>query len=241
MKTSFLVWAVVALGISAPAQAQDSGRPAWRVDLAAYPYQRVIGNDTDFTATINGRLPGRFSYFSYTNFKGLLTSGSAFADRSEQNLRFALSENSPFDLAVQGIFVRGDGNDFVQAGLSWRVHDTPGLSGFFDRINFVWRVTALPVRWGAKDSAADAWELKNFFRLTVPEVSDRMYLSGFYNKTFNEDVADFVPSRPVVSEVQFGIRTWDNIYLIAEYRVNERRDGKNHNLAAGLEYKLRFR
>lgn len=46
-------------------------RPNWRIDVSLYPYQRTVESDVDSTLTINGNLPGRFSYFSFNNFKGV--------------------------------------------------------------------------------------------------------------------------------------------------------------------------
>lgn len=69
---------------------------------------------------LNGNLPGRFSYFSFTNLKGIATTGSTRFDRSEQNLRIRIVDGMPFDVNLQALFIDGDGNDFYQAGLGWR-------------------------------------------------------------------------------------------------------------------------
>ena len=106
--------------------AQEGGPPKLAVDFSLYPYLHTIKDDVDFTITTNAALPGRFSYFSYINMKGVVSSGSAVFDRSEQNLRYSVSEKLPLDLNFQGVLVHGDGNDFYQLGIGWRIHDTPG-------------------------------------------------------------------------------------------------------------------
>jgi len=240
-KYGLSIVAVCALAGPAVCAAQEGVvRPNWRIDVSLYPYQRTVESDVDFTLTINGNLPGRFSYFSFNNFKGVTSSDSAVFDRSKQKLYFKISEKLPFDLTAQGVLVRGDSNDFYQSGIRWRISDTSGFAKFFKQITFVLHASVLPFRWGTDKSASDAWVLESFFRLTAPKLSKRLYLSGFFDKTFNEDVPGFMPPRPVIAEVQVGYRVWKQLHMVAEFRLNERRRSQNRNTAAGLEYKFRF-
>jgi len=224
--------------IATGAFAQDKAPPSWFVDFSLYPYQRSVENDVDFTTTIRGNLPGRFSYFGYLNFKGVATSGSAVFDRSEQNLRYSISDKIPIDLNVQGVLVRGDGNDFYQVGFGWRLNDTPGWQDFFDRINLSYRMTFQLRRFGVDDNAG--WAMEHFFRMTFPGVSERLYLSGFVDQIFDQPGPDAWPSNPVVGEMQLGVRLWNRFYAIGEYRVNQKRVGDEENFAAGIEYKVRW-
>ena len=108
--------------IATGAFAQHKAPPSWFVDLSLYPYQHTVDNDADFTTTIRGNLPGRFSYFGYLNFKGVATSGSAVLDHSEQNLRYSISDKIPIDLNFQGVLVRGDGDEEnFAAGIEYKV------------------------------------------------------------------------------------------------------------------------
>ena len=59
--------------IATGALAQETAPPSWFIDFSLYPYQHTVDNDVDFTTTIRGNLPGRFSYFGYLNFKGVTT------------------------------------------------------------------------------------------------------------------------------------------------------------------------
>ena len=226
------------LFVVSTADAQNSGPPKGTIDFNLYPYQHTLDDDTDFTMTTNAKLPGRFSYFSYMNFKGVLSGGSAFLVRSEQDLRYSLSDSSPLDLIMEGVLVKGDGNDFSQLGLGWRLHDTPGWQDFFDRIHLLYRVTFYLKRFGVEDT--NAWAIKHWFKLTFPEKFDRMYLSGYINQTFGQDLPESMPDNPVVSEVQVGVRLWNRFYAIGEYRVNQYRIGDESNFAAGIEYKFRW-
>jgi hypothetical protein len=229
-------FAVVLIAMSA--RAENERAPWLRVDASLYPYQHTLDGDVDFTTTINARVSKRFSYFSFINFKGVVTSGSAVFDRSEQNLRYSMSDRLPLDLSLQGVLARGDGNDFYQAGVSWRVHDTPGWQDFFDRVSVVYRLTLQLRRFETDNN--DAWQMEHYFRMTFPQVSDRLYLSGFVDQTFDEDLPDALPRSPIVAEVQFGVRVFDHFYAISEYRVNQKRLGDEHNFAAGIEYKMRW-
>lgn len=218
------------------ANAQNSGPPKLTIDFSLYPYQRMVDNDNDFTVTTNANLPGRFSYFSYLNFKGVVTDGDSEFARSEQNLRYTLSEKLPLDLNFQAVFAGGAGDDFSQLGLGWRINDTPAWADFFDRINMVYRLTFHLQRFASDDSGA--WGLEHWFKVTFPGRFDRVYLSGFVDQTFGQDLPAALPSNPVIGEVQLGVRLWDRFYAIGEYRVNQLRVGDENNFAAGIEYKF---
>ncbi|MGI9235918.1 MAG: hypothetical protein ACR2QZ_00890, partial [Woeseiaceae bacterium] len=148
------------------------------------------------------------------------------------------SDRLPLDLSIQGVLIRGDGNDFYQAGLSWRIHNTPGWQSFFERINLIYRLTFQLRRYNVDDNGA--WQMEHFFRMTFPKISDRLYLSGFVDQTFDEDLPDALPSSPIVAEIQLGTRIFDRFYAIGEYRINQKRLGDEHNVAVGIEYKFRW-
>lgn len=233
---SLLAVALVAGGVSVDsALAQDAGPPRLRADFSLYPLQRTVKDDVDSTTTINARLSSRLTYFGYVNMRGTVTDGPAVFARSEQNLRYSVSDRLPLDLNFQGVLVRGDGNDFYQLGLSWRVNDTPGLERFFDRIDMIYRMTFQLKRFDFEDDSA--WQIEHFFRVNL---SERFYLSGFVDQTFNLDTAGAPSRSPIVAEVQLGMRLFDNFYAITEFRNNDFRTGNESNLAAGIEYKFRW-
>jgi hypothetical protein len=215
--------------------ASGQGRPLASIDTNLYPYQSQVDNDTDLTFNTNIRFPARFSYFSYVNFRGATTGEALNFSRSEQNLRWAIAEKLPLDLNFQAVLAGGSGNDFSQLGLGWRVHNTPGLSSFFRRINLIYRITFQFKRFGNSDNKS--WQTEQYFKMTFPGLSKRLYLSGFVDQTYDLDSPVGLPKRPVVAEVQAGFRLWKNFYGVAEYRVNDFRSGNNYNLAAGIEYK----
>lgn len=227
------------LTIAATATAAAEGPPRLRVDTSLYPYLDRVGNDTDLSIAINARLPARISYFSYINVRGAAASGSFKFSRSEQNLRWALSETLPIDIGYQAVFVGSGDYDFSQLGLSWRVHDTPGIDDFLDRINLIYRVTVYLERFSSGNDSA--WQMEHSFRMNFPGLSERLYLGGFVDHTFDHDLPDSFPGAPIVAEIQGGVRVWKDFYLVAEYRVNEFRQGNEHNLAAGIEYKYAWR
>ncbi len=222
-----------------PALSGAQGHPRVSIDTNLYPYQSQVDSDTDLTFISNARLPGRFSYFSYVNFRGATTGDAFDFSRSEQNLRWAISPELPLDLSLQGVLVDGSGNDFTQLGIAWQVHNTPGFDGFFKRINLIYQITFQLKRFGSADDKA--WQIEQYFKVKFPGISDRIYVSGFIDQTFDLDVAGELPSNPVVMEVQAGFRLWKNFYGIAEYRVNDFRLGNEYNLAAGIEYKHAWR
>lgn len=222
-----------------PAVADAQGRPRVSIDSNLYPYQSQIDNDTDLTFVTNARLPARFSYFSYISFRGATNSNSLGFTRSEQTLRWSMADELPVDLSLQGVLVDGPGNDFTQLGISWRVHNTAGLSEFFDRMNLIYRLTFQLKRFGSSDDKA--WQTEQYFKMTFPGISERLYLSGFIDQTHDLAVTEVMPKHPVVAEVQAGIRIWKRVYVVGEYRRNDFRVGRENNFAAGIEVKYALR
>jgi hypothetical protein len=213
--------------------------PRLSVDTSLYPYLDRVETDSDLTLTINAPLPARFSYFGFINNRGVVSDGHASFIRSEQNLRWRISDDLPLDLNVQAIIVDGPGNDVTQVAVAWRVHDTPAFKAFFDRINMIYRLGFYLKRFSSGDDKA--WQMEHFFKMRFPGISDRLYLSGFVDQTFDLGLAEELPESPIVTEIQGGARIWDNFYVIAEYRINQFRLGKEHNLAVGIEYKYAWR
>jgi len=228
--------AVLLLGCAA--QAQESGPPKLTISANLYPYLSSVDDDVDATIQTLAILPGRFSYFSYVNMKGVVTGGSARFDRSEQNLRYSFTDKLPLDLNLQGVFAKGDGNDFYQVGMTWRVHDTSAWTNFFDRNNIIYRLTVQLKQFNT--GASGVWAMEHWFLWRMNKLSDRLYLSGFVDQTFGQDLPDSMPSSPIVAELQLGARVWKDLYAVAEYRINQRRVGDEKNFAVGIEYKLRW-
>jgi hypothetical protein len=141
-----------------PAMAIAQGRPLVSIDSNLYPYQSQIDNDTDLTFITNARLPARFSYFSYINFRGAASGDSFEFTRPEQTLRWGIAENLPLD-----------------------------LSEFFDRINLIYRITFQLKRFGSTDNKA--WQTEQYLQMKFPQLSERVYLSGFIDQTFDLDHA----------------------------------------------------
>lgn len=225
--------------LSLPAFATDKpAPPKLAIDVILYPYQHKVDDDTDLSLTINAPLPARFSYFSFLNLRGVIGDGGITLNRTEQNLRWALAENFPVDLNLQAIIIEGAGNDVWQLGLGWRLDDTPYLKSFFDRINLSYRLTLHFKRFSSGDDTV--WQMEHYFRMTFPWISERLYLSGFLDQTFDRDLPDAFPKNPIVTEIQLGVRLFDRFYAVTEYRINENRLSREHNLAAGVEYKFRF-
>jgi len=237
--TGKLVCLLVTVILFVPlSHADESGPPKLSIDANLYPYLDPIKNDTDFTFLINARLPSRFSYFSFQNFKGLTSSDDTKFDRSEQNLRWTIWQDLPVDLNAQGILVDGDGNDIFQLGVGFRLHDVEFLREYLARLNLIYRLSFHVKRFSSGDDSA--WQMEHVFRMTFPGLSDRLYLSGFLDQTFDLDVRNGVPSKPIVTEIQFGTRVYKDLYAVAEYRRNDFRLGAEENFALGVEYKFRW-
>jgi hypothetical protein len=79
--------------------------------------------------------------------------------------------------------------------------------------------------------------MEHSFNLKFPYLSDRLYfLGGGIDHTFNQDL----PDNPIVGEAQLGYRLVENLYAVAEYRINEYRRSDVNNLALGVEDKIKW-
>lgn len=221
--------------------ADGKGRTTGFVDLNVYPYLSDVDQDNLATLNIAVNFKNRFSYFSLTNLgrksraNGL---GDATTYYTEQNLRWKITKESPLDLTLQLNFRSGTDNDRYRLGIRWRLNDTAFLSDFFSTLNARYAINLHAVQFDHEE--AYVWQLEHAFGMTFPDLSDRLYLAGFMDHTFNQDLADSFPTSPIVAEVQLGFHLIEGIYAIAEYRINEYRLSEVDNLAIGVEYKVQW-
>jgi len=211
------------------------------IDVNVYPYLSDVENDNTVTFNIGAKLQNRFSYFGLTNFgnekgEAALTAINTFY--TEQNVRWQISEKSPIDLTLQMNFRSGDDNDRHRLGFRWRINDTEIFNSVFKAINLSWSVNFHLIQI---DSASEnVWQMEHVARMTFPSINNRLYLAGFIDHTFNENLSNNVPKNPMVGEVQLGYRIVENLFFIIEYRVNEYRRSDVNNMGVGLEYLIKW-
>jgi hypothetical protein len=211
------------------------------IDANVYPYLSDVKNDNVITLNILAKLNNRFSYFSLTNF-GNTEDTDALSEinsfYTEQNIRWKISEASPLDLTLQMNFRSGDDNDRHRLGFRWRINDTQFFEQIFEAINLKWSINFHLKQFDSVPE--DVWQMEHVFRMTLPALTNRLYLAGFIDHTFNENLPDNMPNNPVVGEAQLGFRIIENLFIIAEYRVNEYRRADVNNMALGLEYLIKW-
>ena len=211
------------------------------IDFNVYPYLSDVDDDNSVTINLAAKLKHRFSYFSLTNF-GNQSDRSELSDSTsyytEQNIRWAVSDQLPLDLTVQMNFRTGDDNDRHRLGLRWRLDDTVALTSIFDAVHLKYSINWHAVQFDDQDK--HVWQLEHVFKLTFPYLTDRLYLAGFIDHTFNEKLNDNIPSNPVVAEVQLGYRVIENFFLVTEYRINQYRRSDVNNLAIGIQYTVNW-
>lgn len=236
-----LVVQILLVIIFADRVAADSDTGLTLLDINVYPYLSETNSDNYLTVNLAAKLPHRFSYFSLTNV-GRLERGGGLSDKltlyTEQNIRWKISDTSPLDLTAQLNFRTGSENDRYRLGIRWRLNDTPGISDLFAKLNLKYSLNWHVVQFDHED--ADVWQLEHVFGMKFPYLSDRLYLSGFVDHTFNQDLAADFPENPIVAEVQLGFRLFDKVYAISEYRINEYRRTQVENVAVGFQHKITF-
>tara|TARA_R110002049_G_scaffold276106_2_gene454233 strand:- start:4310 stop:4996 length:687 start_codon:yes stop_codon:yes gene_type:complete len=208
------------------------------LDFNIYPYQSKVDNDTTFTINAFLNLSNRFSYFSLTNFSnetgdGKLPKIDTFF--TEQNLRWQISETSPFELTIQSNLRSGSNNDRHRLGIRWSLNKSEFLAPLLKKINLKYFINWHAIQFDHQENYI--WQLEHAFSMSFPYISDRLYLSGFADHTFNENLPATIPNNPIVAEAQLGYKLFPNTFAVAEYRVNQYRRSNVNNIAVGFEYK----
>ncbi len=241
MKTNLFITTVLITLITTPTHAVNNNTSGGFIDFNLYPYLSDIETDSVATINLGANLKNRFSYFSFTNF-----SNQANQDEledvtgfySEQNIRWQTQENSPIDLTLQMNFRSGENNDRHRLGARWRLNDTQILKEFFRAIHLSWSINLHALQIDNEDP--HVWQLEHAYRMTFPTLSTRLYLAGFIDQTFNQDLPATMPSNPLVWETQVGYEIFENCFAIAEYRVNQYNRADVNNVALGVEYLVKW-
>lgn len=207
------------------------------IDLNVFGYLTDIEADSVVTINSAATITDRVSYFSLTNFinqdeKDELQESHAYY--TEQNIRWKVAQESPLDLTGQFNFRSGVDNDRHRVGLRWRINDTSWEKALFAQMNLKWSINFHAMQWDSVPG--HEWQIEHIYRMTFPFLSDRWYLAGFIDHTFNQQTSPAAPSNPVVCETQIAYELLQNFYVIAEYRVNQYNHQDVNNAAAGLEY-----
>lgn len=208
------------------------------IDFNVYPYQSKVNHDSTFTINAFLNFSNRFSYFSLTNFsnesdRGKLPNLDTFF--TEQNLRWQIAETSPFQLTLQSNLRSGSHNDRHRLGIRWSLNKSTLIAPLLNRIYLKYFLNWHAIQFDHQEN--DIWQLEHAFSMTFPYISDRLYLSGFADHTFNENLPSTIPNNPIVAEAQLGYKLFSNTFAVAEYRVNQYRRSNVNNIAVGLEYK----
>ncbi|MEE8059629.1 MAG: hypothetical protein V3T17_17635 [Pseudomonadales bacterium] len=235
----FLLAFFVILGFNNISYGDIKNSRAGFLDFNVYPYMSDVDADNTININIAAKLPGRFSYFSLNNI-GNVDGDSELEDTTtfytEQNIRWQISDNSPFDLTLQMNFRTGENNDRHRLGARWRLNNSAVLKPIFAAMHLSYSINLHAIQFDKENG--HVWQMEHVFKLLFPYLTDKIYLAGFIDHTFNQDLPSGFPSSPIVGEFQFGYRIIDNLYAISEYRVNEYRRSDVNNLAVGIEYKI---
>lgn len=210
------------------------------LDFNFYPYLTEVDSDTVFTLNASSKLPFGFSYASLLNVAN--QAGAApFKETNgyytEQNLRWALPGGLPFDLTAQYNMRGGEDNDRMRFGVRARFDAMPVIGTGFKAIGLTYSITFHMLQIDHEEEFV--WQMEHIFRLDTPYLDRRLYVAGFIDHTFNQNVPN-VPKNPFVLEAQAGVRLFEELYAIAEYRINQYRAGDEDNLALGGEYVIKW-
>lgn len=206
-----------------------------------YPYLSDVDDDSVFTLAAASGLPHGLSYFGFVNFYNndddspLKETVSYY---TEQNLRWRPAKETPWELTFQANLRSGDDNDRYRLGARLHLNEIGLIGPLLQAIHVKWAINLHALQFD--QDPAHAWQIEHSYSATFPYLSERLSLSGFIDHNRNETLPASLPKNPIVSETQLNYRLIDELYLIAEYRLNEYRRRDVNNLALGVEYKIRW-
>lgn len=225
-----------------PAEPPPGGNTfAGFIDINAYPYLAKDKADSVFTINLLAILPRGFSYFGFVNFNSEGKKG-AFQDTdgyySEHTLNYTFWDKLPIDALIQYNARSGRNNDRFRVGVRLRVDSIPYLGDLLKKLHVSYGVN---FHFYQLDHQNDryVWQIEQFGRMDFPYLDNRLYISAFGDRTFNEGLAKPLGLRrtnPLVSEIQAGVRLYDQLYFIYEFRILEYRPDDVVNHAIGGEY-----
>jgi len=78
-------------------------------------------------------------------------------------------------------------------------NDTQFFNAAFKAINLSWSINFYVKQF---DSVPEnIWQMEHVFRMTFPTIDNLLYIGGFFDHTFNENVSVNVPKNPIVGEI----------------------------------------
>ena len=198
----------------------------------------------DFSVlTINlfAALPNRLQYFSLTNYTNNQNSPDLEGFYAEHNLRWGINKDLPLDLTYQYVLRQGEKNDDHRFGLRWRLHNTGVLKGLFSKLNMSYTFNPMFLQLRSKTKVEYMTIIEHAYKINVlpRKFNNRVYLAGFADQNFKYNKDDKV-SFEWVTEHQLGIRLIEELYAVAEYRINTFLPANNYGMGYGLEYKIVF-
>jgi hypothetical protein len=201
-------------------------------------YPKFTDVQTDYDVAIDTLIVvnNNFSYFGYVNLRGVSNSNKFDLNNSEQSFRWTPYATFPVDLVFQHVLRNGPGNDNNHLGVRWRVSQTNYFQELFNNINLNYSMQLFPAK--ILDSAnRGGWQISHAFSMSFPYISDRLYLNGFMDQNFNENIGG-TKRNTIVTETQLGFRIFKQLYAVTEFRINEYRVGRKENMAIGIELKI---
>lgn len=211
------------------------------LDFNVYPYLADDPGDSVFTLNMLAILPRGFSYFGFVNFnndphrKPLMDTNGYY---SEHTLNYTFWDKLPIDALIQYNARSGTANDRFRVGVRLRVDAVPYLGDLLKKMYVSYGVN---FHFYQLDHQTDRYvtQIEQFGRMDFPYLDNRLYISAFGDRTFNEGLQKLLGLRrrnPLVSEIQAGLRLYDQVYFIYEFRILEYRPADVVNHAIGGEY-----
>lgn len=195
---------------------------------------------TVLTINLLANLPNRFQYFSLTNYEGAHGTSDLSSFYSEQNVRWKLSKDTPFDATIQYVIRGSDANDDLRFGVRWRLSNTPGLDALFKKLNMFYSVNPMFVQFREGDQPRFMTMIEHVYKVHIlkKKFDKRIYLAGFADQVFVNTDGEI--SCEWVTEHQVGIRIIDQLYVVTEFRLNTFLPDDNVGVGYGVQYKIIF-
>jgi hypothetical protein len=193
------------------------------------------------TFNLLAKMLHRFQYFSLTNFQGGQATSDLNGYYSEQNIRWGIQRNGPFDLAVQWVTQSGMQNDKLRLGFRWRFNAFTFLDELLTNLNLYYFINIHILEFGEQKATHYLTQLEHVYNIKIlPKLfNNRLYVGGFADQNINYKDNGKI-TFDWVTEHQLGIKVLAAFYAVAEYRINDFLPSGQEGWGYGLQYKINF-
>lgn len=198
-----------------------------------YNYYTDTRDFNVYTLNLLANVNSKIQYFSLLNIFNSAGTEENFDKSlffSEQNIRWSVVPDLPYEMTLQWVTQSGNKNDIFRVGTRIRVNDIESLKSLFKKINLVYGINFHLLQFDSLTGYQ--WQIEHGYKIQL--IKDLLYLAGFIDHNIDGS------KHTLVTEHQVGYRMVDQLHIVAEYRFNGYLNKDRSGVGFGLQYLIYF-